>query len=129
MHLNLMKTKIPSNNSNPEESVQFTKIKLGKCNSTLKVLALGILCMCAPLLIVKAQITSFQATYGDHGSLMIDDAYSGQQTSDGGYILAGETYSFGIGGGQTTVYVVKTNSLGDTLWTKAKDQLALSPIC
>jgi len=42
--------------------------------------------------------------------------YSGQQTIDGGYIIAGYTYSFG--GVSSDVYLIKTNSIGDTLWTK-----------
>jgi len=37
-------------------------------------------------------------------------------TSDGGYILAGGTVSFGAGGGD--IYLVRTDSLGDTLWTR-----------
>jgi hypothetical protein len=38
------------------------------------------------------------------------------QTADDGYALAGITNSFGSGMGD--VYVVRTNSTGDTLWTK-----------
>jgi hypothetical protein len=37
-----------------------------------------------------------------------------QQTTDGGYILVGMIVS----AGQPDIYVVKTNSFGDTLWTK-----------
>jgi hypothetical protein len=56
--------------------------------------------------------TVFQRTYGGN----IDDrGYSIQQTSDGGYIIAGITNSFGAG--NYDVYLIKTNSLGDTLWT------------
>ena len=46
-----------------------------------------------------------------------DEAYSVQQTSDGGYIIAGSTSSFGAGG--SDVYLVKTGSSGDALWTRS----------
>ena len=42
--------------------------------------------------------------------------YSVDTTNDGGYILTGSTLSYGKG--NTDVYIVKTNSVGDTLWTK-----------
>jgi hypothetical protein len=45
-----------------------------------------------------------------------DFAYSVQQTSDGGYIVAGGTYSFG--NGSEDMYLVKLNANGDTTWTK-----------
>jgi len=50
------------------------------------------------------------------GGDSVDIALSVQQTSDGGYILAGVTKSFGSGGNDA--YVIKTNSSGDTLWTR-----------
>ncbi len=56
--------------------------------------------------------TLWTKTYGGTGS---DMGYSVQQTSDGGYIITGETGSFGVGG---DVYLIKTNSNGDALWTK-----------
>ncbi|MCK4584814.1 hypothetical protein KAU13_05300, partial [candidate division WOR-3 bacterium] len=52
-------------------------------------------------------------TYGGSNQ---DRGYSVQQTSDGGYIIAGWTESFGAGG--EDVYLIKTDSLGDSLWTK-----------
>ena len=57
--------------------------------------------------------TTFQRTYGGTGD---DCAYSVQQTSDGGYIVAGETWSFGAGSGD--VYLVKVDAAGNTQWTR-----------
>jgi len=57
--------------------------------------------------------TLWTRTYGGPGD---DIGCSVQQTSDGGYIIAGSTSSFGDGSGD--VYLVKTNSSGDTLWTR-----------
>ncbi|MFA5032804.1 MAG: T9SS type A sorting domain-containing protein [bacterium] len=45
-----------------------------------------------------------------------DKGYSVRQTKDSGFIIAGTTYSFGADSGD--VYLIRTNSLGDTLWTK-----------
>jgi hypothetical protein len=51
-----------------------------------------------------------------YGGTDWDFAYSIEQTSDGGFIIAGGTYSYGKG--NEDMFLVKTNSLGDTLWTK-----------
>ena len=45
-----------------------------------------------------------------------DGSYSVHQTSDGGYAVCGYTYSYGPG--HSDVWLIKTDSLGDTLWTK-----------
>ena len=60
----------------------------------------------------NAQIT-FQKTYGGAQG---DGFSSVQQTFDGGYIMVGYTNSFGAGG--YDVYLVKTDMIGDTLWTR-----------
>jgi hypothetical protein len=60
----------------------------------------------------SAQVT-FERNYGGGSP---DAGYSVQQTLDGGYIIAGLTRSFGAG--SNDVYLIKTDSLGDTLWTK-----------
>lgn len=49
---------------------------------------------------------------GEYG----EDALCVRQSSDGGYILTGWTNSFGAG--EDDVYIVKTDSEGDTLWTR-----------
>jgi hypothetical protein len=45
-----------------------------------------------------------------------DFGYSLDLTSDGGYIITGETRSYGAGG--YDLFLMRTDSLGDTLWTK-----------
>ncbi|MCX6842645.1 MAG: hypothetical protein NTX53_10230 [candidate division WOR-3 bacterium] len=58
-----------------------------------------------------------QQTWGrTYGGTNSDNGKSVQQTADGGYIVAGYTYSFGAG--ITDVYLIKTNASGDTVWTR-----------
>ncbi len=52
-------------------------------------------------------------TYGGAGN---DEAYSVQQTSDNGFIIVGYTNS--PPAVNYDVYLIKTDSIGDTLWTK-----------
>src|ERR1017187_1268262 len=65
------------------------------------------------LTVIGQQIT-FQKTYG---GINRDLANSVQQTTDGGYIIAGYT-QIGLLGDTTNVYLIKTNAYGDTLWTR-----------
>ena len=51
-----------------------------------------------------------------YGGVDDDDGWSVQQTSDGGYIAVGRTFSFGSGNGD--VYLLKTDANGDTLWSR-----------
>lgn len=57
--------------------------------------------------------TLWTQTYGGGNP---EEGHSVQQTTDGGFIITGLTCSFGAGG--CDVYLIKTDSLGDTLWTK-----------
>ncbi len=65
------------------------------------------------LLLALSGLAGWERTYGgsDH-----DYGSSVAQTSDGGYIVAGGTRSFGAGSGD--IYLVKTDAVGDTIWTR-----------
>jgi hypothetical protein len=62
---------------------------------------------------VRAHDTLWTRTYGGSEK---DIGYSVQQTSDGGYIIAGSTESFGED--SSDVYLIKTDMNGDTDWTR-----------
>jgi hypothetical protein len=70
-------------------------------------------------------VVKFAKTYG---GTYDDRAFSVQQTSDGGYIVAGRTYSFGAGNGDA--FLLKTDANGNIIWAKtyggAYDDYALS---
>ncbi|MBN2536785.1 hypothetical protein JXB37_00750, partial [candidate division WOR-3 bacterium] len=72
------------------------------------ILAL-LLALAAPL---SAQVRFQQA----FGGAELDYGFAVVQTDDGGYLVAGETESFGAG--FRDVWLVRTDSLGDTLWTR-----------
>jgi hypothetical protein len=50
-----------------------------------------------------------------YGGSSCDEGFSVQQTADGGYIVTGFTTSYG--GSDSDLWLIKTDSLGDTLWT------------
>ncbi len=50
------------------------------------------------------------------GGTNLDEGYTVFQTTDGGYIIAGSTVSFGAGSGD--IYVVKLDAQGNLQWTK-----------
>ena len=56
---------------------------------------------------------SWSKTYGGIGN---EIGLCVQNTFDGGYVISGITSSFGAG--MEDVYLIKTDSFGDTLWTK-----------
>jgi hypothetical protein len=57
--------------------------------------------------------SQFQKTYGGNA---IEEAITVQQTIDGGYIIGGNSNSWG--GGGNDIYIVKTDDKGDLLWSK-----------
>jgi hypothetical protein len=57
--------------------------------------------------------SGFSQAYGGTSS---DQAYCIVETGDGGYVIAGSTYSYGAGSGD--VWLVKTNSAGAVEWTQ-----------
>jgi hypothetical protein len=68
------------------------------------------------ILVMKLNRTGeiqWQRTYGGESW---DKAYAVRQTSDGGYIVAGETYSFGEGAHD--IWVLKLNADGEIQWQK-----------
>jgi hypothetical protein len=67
-------------------------------------------------LLIKSNSSGDTIWTKNHGGINTDYANFVQQTSDQGYIIAGETESFGAGG--KDVWLIKTNSSGDTIWTK-----------
>ncbi|MCD6161698.1 MAG: T9SS type A sorting domain-containing protein [candidate division Zixibacteria bacterium] len=64
--------------------------------------------------LVKVDSSGEQEFYRTYGGNEMDVGRSISLTSDGGYLLTGYTYSFG---GWMDIYVIRTDSLGDTLWT------------
>ncbi|MGB9722032.1 MAG: T9SS type A sorting domain-containing protein [bacterium] len=50
-----------------------------------------------------------------YGGASYDEAYSVDQTTDGGYIVTGRTHSFGNG---AQIYLIRVDPWGDTIWTR-----------
>jgi hypothetical protein len=65
------------------------------------------------ILAATAPEMEWEKTFGGSGT---DFAYSVQQTSDGGYIVAGRTNSSGTG--LYDAYLIKTDASGNAMWTQ-----------
>ena len=65
------------------------------------------------VIVNNTKVETWKKTFGEKYD---DGANSIQQTKDGGYIVAGWTYSFGSGG--EDVYILKLNAKGEVEWQK-----------
>ena len=66
--------------------------------------------------------TLWTRLYGVNPGLWRDYGYSVQQTSDGGYIVSGETWYPGSPSWEIDVYLVRTDANGDSIWTRTYDR-------
>jgi len=66
--------------------------------------------------IYKLNSSGNKVWFKHYGGLSDEEAYSIQQTSDGGYIVAGYTLSFSYGNADFAIY--KLNSSGNKIWFK-----------
>jgi len=66
--------------------------------------------------LIKTDISGDTVWTRTYGGSNWDWGYSAEETDDDGYIIGGYTGSFGAGGDD--VYLIKTDSSGDTIWTR-----------
>jgi hypothetical protein len=66
--------------------------------------------------LVKTNSTGDSLWSHTYGGVSVDRCYAVAETGDGGFALGGYTSSFGAGG--TDYWLVRTNSSGDSLWSR-----------
>ena len=70
----------------------------------------------ADVYLIKTDADGNESWSQTFGGSSWDEGWSVQQTSDGGYILAGWTYSYGVG--QRDVYLIKADANGSEIWSE-----------
>jgi uncharacterized delta-60 repeat protein len=68
------------------------------------------------ILVLKLDATGNAVWQKTYGGSDYDSANSIQQTSDGGFIVAGGTYSYGAG--EKDIWVLRLNATGNVIWQK-----------
>lgn len=66
--------------------------------------------------LIKTDVVGDTVWVRTYGGSKQDGSYSVQQTSDGGYVVAGWTWSYSSR--MSDIYIIKIDSEGNTLWTK-----------
>jgi hypothetical protein len=74
------------------------------------------------VILIKTDASGNQEWMKIFGGAYDEEGYSVQQTTDGGYIIAGATSSFAMGG--RDVWLIKTNASGGEQWTRSLGGLA-----
>jgi hypothetical protein len=69
------------------------------------------------IILIKTNVSGDTLWTRIYGGIYDEEGFSVQQTTDGGYIISGYTSSYGVGF-TPDVYLIKTDSIGDTLWTR-----------
>ena len=91
----------------------YNTIRMKRVNLTSVLCWVGTGVFLSALMVNRVSAIAFAKTFGGSG---YDWAYSVQQTSDGGYIVAGGTSSFGAG--NNDVFLLKTDASGNLQWSK-----------
>jgi len=68
------------------------------------------------LWLIKTDVSGDELWTNTFGGTSSDGGNSVQETSDGGYIITGYTESYGSG--KRDIWLIKTDELGNTMWTK-----------
>lgn len=69
------------------------------------------------VILIKISSTGIQQWYKTFGGVKQDEANEVQQTTDGGFIITGNTESYGAG--KSDIWLIKTDNVGTLQWDRA----------